>query len=45
MGTSTPTDDPPILPMPVPPTRLIGREREVTLGLALLRRPDIRLLP
>jgi non-specific serine/threonine protein kinase len=30
--------------MPVPPTRLIGREREVTLGLALLRRPDVRLL-
>ena len=30
--------------MPVPLTPLIGRERELALALALLRRPDVRLL-
>src|SRR5215212_3826416 len=29
---------------PVPVTPLIGRERELTLALGLLRRPDVRLL-
>src|SRR5215210_1849667 len=29
---------------PVPLTPLIGRERELTLALGLLRRPDVRLL-
>jgi predicted ribonuclease YlaK len=29
---------------PVPLTPLIGRERELALALALLRRPDVRLL-
>ena len=30
--------------MPTPRTLLIGRERELALALALLRRPDVRLL-
>ena len=32
------------VPAPVPLTPLIGRERELALALALLRRPDVRLL-
>ncbi|MEO7000328.1 MAG: helix-turn-helix transcriptional regulator, partial [Ktedonobacterales bacterium] len=30
--------------LPLPPTRLIGRARELARALALLRRPDMRLL-
>ncbi len=44
MGISLPTDHPELSPTPVPPWRLIGRERELALALALLRRPDVRLL-
>jgi non-specific serine/threonine protein kinase len=43
MGTPSP-DDPALSALPVPRSRLIGREREVSLALALLRRPDVRLL-
>jgi predicted ATPase/DNA-binding CsgD family transcriptional regulator len=35
---------PPLPPLPVPLTPLIGREREVAQVCALLRRPDVRLL-
>lgn len=31
-------------PLPTPPTRLIGRERELEVVLAALGRPDVRLL-
>jgi hypothetical protein len=44
MGTASPTDDPQLSLTPVPLTPLIGRERELALALALLRRPDVRLL-
>lgn len=44
MGISPPPDDPSLSPTPVPRSRLIGRERELVLALALLRRPDVRLL-
>src|SRR5258708_6240754 len=30
--------------LPVPLTPLIGRERELALAMALMRRPDVRLL-
>ena len=39
-----PTDDPQLFRPPSPSTPLIGREREVTLALTLLRRPHVRLL-
>ena len=44
MATTSPTHNPSIDPVPTPLTPLIGREREVALALALLRRPDVRLL-
>ena len=37
-------DHPRIASAPVPLTPLVGRERELALALALLRRPDVRLL-
>ncbi len=44
MVLSLSTDDPQPSPTPAPRSSLIGREREVALGLGLLRRPDVRLL-
>lgn len=44
METSLLTDDPKLSLTPVPPSRLIGRERELALALSLLRRPDVRLV-
>jgi hypothetical protein len=44
MGTSPLADDPPFSRIPMPPSRLIGRERELALALGVLRRPDVRLL-
>ena len=34
----------PRLRLPIPPTLLVGRERELAAAAALLRRPDVRLL-
>jgi predicted ATPase/DNA-binding CsgD family transcriptional regulator len=44
MGTSPQPYDPQLSPTPVPLTPLIGRERELALAIALLKRPDVRLL-
>src|ERR687898_92977 len=44
MAFSLPPDHLRIASAPVPLTPLIGRERELTLALGLLRRPDVRLL-
>ena len=44
MASRLPPDHIRIASAPVPLTPLIGRERELTLALGLLRRPDVRLL-
>ena len=44
MAPTSPSDQLRIASTPVPLTPLIGRERELALALALLRRPDVRLL-
>ncbi|MBW3632966.1 MAG: LuxR C-terminal-related transcriptional regulator [Chloroflexi bacterium] len=44
MATRSPLDHLRIASAPVPLTPLIGRERELALAMALLRRPDVRLL-
>ena len=44
MASRSPPDHLRIASAPVPLTPLIGRERELTLALGLLRRPDVRLL-
>jgi hypothetical protein len=44
MATFPATDNSPIPALPLPLTPLIGRERELALAQALLRRPDVRLL-
>ena len=44
MASRSPPDHLRIASAPVPLTPLIGRERELALALALLRRPDVRLL-
>jgi predicted ATPase/DNA-binding CsgD family transcriptional regulator len=44
MVTRSPPDHLRIASAPVPLTPLIGRERELALAIALLRRPDVRLL-
>jgi hypothetical protein len=44
MAPRPPPDHRRIASAPVPLTPLIGRERELALALALLRRPDVRLL-
>jgi predicted ATPase/DNA-binding CsgD family transcriptional regulator len=44
MASRSPLENPRIGQAPVPLTPLIGREREQALALALLRRPDVRLL-
>ena len=44
MASRLPPDHLRIASAPVPLTPLIGRERELTLALGLLRRSDVRLL-
>jgi predicted ATPase/DNA-binding CsgD family transcriptional regulator len=44
MASSLPMENPRMGQEPVPLTPLIGRERELALALALMRRPDVRLL-
>src|SRR5215212_8087037 len=44
MASRSPPGDLRSAATPVPLTPLIGRERELTLALGLLRRPDVRLL-
>jgi predicted ATPase len=44
MTTSPPTHEPQTPSLPIPLTPLVGRERELALAVALLRRPDVRLL-
>jgi predicted ATPase/DNA-binding CsgD family transcriptional regulator len=44
MASRSPSDQIELASAPVPLTPLIGRERELALALALLRRPDVRLL-
>ncbi len=44
MASRTPLETPRIGQAPAPLTPLIGRERELALALALLRRADVRLL-
>jgi non-specific serine/threonine protein kinase len=44
MARGSPPDHLRFASAPVPLTPLIGRERELALALALLRRPDVRLL-
>lgn len=34
----------PVIPLPIPPTKLIGRERELDLVLSSLQRAEVRLL-
>ena len=44
MASRPPSDHPRFAVAPAPLTPLIGRERELALAVALLRRPDVRLL-
>jgi non-specific serine/threonine protein kinase len=44
MASSPPPDRLRLAPVPAPLTPLVGRERELALALALVRRPDVRLL-
>ena len=44
MASAQPSDLQPLTAAPAPLTPLIGRERELSLALGFLRRPDVRLL-